>query len=82
MELGNTVKLVYIGFLRTAKFIQYIRNPIYTRKFHDEGPNSATNLNPGGRRGLRGLRRQPGRLRAQAHRVRQRGRKGKTQLFY
>ena len=27
-----TVKLGYIGFLRAANFIRYIRNPIYTRE--------------------------------------------------
>ena len=29
----STVEVRYIGSLRTAKFILYIRNPIYTRKF-------------------------------------------------
>ena len=28
-----TVEFGYIGSLRTAKFIRYIRNPIYTRNF-------------------------------------------------
>ena len=28
----NTVELGYIISLRTAKFIRYIRNPIYTRE--------------------------------------------------
>ena len=29
----NTVELGYVGSLRLAKFLRYIRNPIYTRKF-------------------------------------------------
>ena len=64
-----------VDFLTTAPFHQYLLHPI-----QNEGPNHASTHphpgNPGPRR--HGLRRQPGRLRAQAHRVRQRRWKSKT----